>query len=69
MELAESEELYSNPQHPYTKSLLAAVPIPDPAIESEKMQRENEPLLTKYDFSNTTLVEVSPGHYVAQEIH
>ena len=69
VELAESEELYSNPQHPYTKSLLAAVPIPDPAIESEKMQRENEPTLTKYDFSNTTLVEVSPGHYVAQEIH
>ena len=36
VELAESEELYSNPQHPYTKSLLSAIPIPDPKIESKK---------------------------------
>ena len=36
VELAESEELYNNPQHPYTKSLLAAIPIPDPHIESKK---------------------------------
>ena len=36
VELAESEELYNNPQHPYTKSLLAAIPIPDPRIESRK---------------------------------
>ena len=36
VELAESEELYSNPQHPYTKSLLAAIPIPDPKVEAKK---------------------------------
>ncbi|PJH80098.1 hypothetical protein CV712_06310, partial [Streptococcus thermophilus] len=30
MEVAETEELYNNPIHPYTKSLLSAVPIPDP---------------------------------------
>ncbi|PJH81883.1 hypothetical protein CV713_10255, partial [Streptococcus thermophilus] len=29
MEVAETEELYNNPIHPYTKSLLSAVPIPD----------------------------------------
>ncbi len=69
VELAESEELYSNPKHPYTQSLLAAVPIPDPAIESQKMRKENETVLKKYDFSNTALVEVSPGHYVAETVN
>jgi oligopeptide transport system ATP-binding protein len=38
MELADNEELYLNPMHPYTQALLSAVPIPDPAIE-EKRQR------------------------------
>lgn len=33
MELAKSEELYSNPLHPYTKALLSAIPIPDPQIQ------------------------------------
>ncbi len=37
MELADRQELYDNPLHPYTKALLSAVPIPDPAVE---MRRE-----------------------------
>lgn len=36
VELASSDELYSNPQHPYTRALLSAIPIPDPAVESSK---------------------------------
>jgi len=39
VELAECDELYDNPLHPYTRALLAAVPIPDPTVES---QREHE---------------------------
>ena len=35
MELADRNELYENPLHPYTKALLSAVPIPDPAVESD----------------------------------
>jgi oligopeptide transport system ATP-binding protein len=35
IELAESEDLYENPKHPYTKALLSAVPIPDPDIKRE----------------------------------
>ncbi|NMB10878.1 MAG: ATP-binding cassette domain-containing protein [Firmicutes bacterium] len=36
VELADSRELYANPQHPYTKALLSAIPIPDPDIESQR---------------------------------
>lgn len=36
MELAESEELYQNPMHPYTKALLSAIPIPDPEIQRNR---------------------------------
>jgi len=36
MELAESDELYSNPVHPYTKALLSAIPIPNPEIQRNK---------------------------------
>lgn len=36
VETAETEELFSNPQHPYTKSLLSAIPIPDPIRERER---------------------------------
>jgi len=36
VELAECDELFDNPMHPYTQALLAAVPIPDPVIESRR---------------------------------
>ena len=37
VEIADAAELYSNPRHPYTKALLSAVPIPDPARRKERM--------------------------------
>lgn len=36
VELADSENLYSHPMHPYTQALLSAIPIPDPAVERER---------------------------------
>lgn len=36
-ELAESDELYENPMHPYTKALLSAIPIPDPDLQRSKI--------------------------------
>ncbi|MEH7176829.1 ABC transporter ATP-binding protein [Neobacillus vireti] len=63
IELAESEELYSNPLHPYTKSLLAAVPVPDPAVETNKLKQEM-PELPRFEFSQNALQEVKPGHFV-----
>jgi peptide/nickel transport system ATP-binding protein len=67
VELAESEELYANPLHDYTKTLLAAIPVPDPRIESKKKrvltEEQNEG--DKYDLEHSELVEVSKGHWVA----
>lgn len=67
VELAESEELYANPLHDYTKTLLAAIPVPDPRIESKKkrvlMDEQDEG--DKYNLEHSELVEVSKGHWVA----
>ncbi len=70
VELAESEELYNNPQHPYTKSLLAAIPIPDPRIESKKKRvlMEEQTTADRYQLENSDFVEVSKGHWVAVPI-
>lgn len=67
VELAESEELYANPQHEYTKSLLAAIPVPDPKLEARKKRElADDPAETvKYDVEHSKLVEVSEGHWVA----
>ena len=67
VELAESEELYSNPQHPYTKSLLAAIPIPDPKVESKKSRvlMEEQTEEDKYQLLQSEFVEISKGHWVA----
>ena len=36
VELAERDELFGNPLHPYTQALLAAVPVPDPSVEADR---------------------------------
>lgn len=67
VELAESEELYSNPLHAYTKSLLSAIPLPDP--KSEALKRR-DPLREfsgedLYNVERARLQEIVPGHWVA----
>ena len=49
VEVAETEELYNNPIHPYTKSLLSAVPIPDPILERKKVLKVYDP--NQHDYS------------------
>jgi peptide/nickel transport system ATP-binding protein len=67
VELAESEELYANPQHAYTKSLLSAIPIPDPKVEKLKKRvlMEEQTEEDKYQLKSSKLVEISTGHWVA----
>lgn len=72
VELAESEELYSNPQHAYTKALLSAIPVPDPAVEAKKKRhvvkettRENVEVEDRYNLEHSKWVEVTEGHWVA----
>lgn len=75
VELAESEELYANPLHPYTKSLLSAIPVPDPEVESSKKRIHlhdelGSPIYAageKTNDSDYELVEVSKGHFVAKQ--
>ncbi|WGU95695.1 ABC transporter ATP-binding protein [Paenibacillus dendritiformis] len=67
VELAESEELYANPQHAYTKSLLAAIPVPDPKVEAAKKRvlMEEQTEADIYLLDESELVEVAKGHWVA----
>ena len=64
MEVAETEELYNNPIHPYTKSLLSAVPIPDPILERKKVLKVYDPNQHDYSADKPEMAEVRPGHFV-----
>ena len=59
--LADAGEIYDHPLHPYSQSLLSAVPIPDPRREKNRKRIPYEP--GEYDPS-ATLREVLPGHWV-----
>ena len=64
VEVAETEELFRNPIHPYTRSLLSAVPIPDPILERQKTLIVYNPDQHDYSVDKPEMVEVKPGHYV-----
>ena len=70
MELADSTTLFSHAQHPYTKQLIAAVPIPDPKLEAQRQQdfrlrREQFELDIQKNSEPSQLNEVAPGHWVS----
>ncbi len=65
VELAPSDELFLNPLHPYTKSLLSAIPLPDPVYEKQRKRIVYNPL-AEHDYTEEgpTLREIKPGHFV-----
>jgi len=64
VELAEAEELFIHPFHPYTKALLSAVPIPDPEIEKKKKLLVYDPSMHDYSTDQPVWEEILPGHFV-----
>ena len=64
VELAETEELFAHPLHPYTRSLLSAVPVPDPIEEKKKRAIYYDPLSHDYSVHKPKWVEIRPGHYI-----
>lgn len=65
VELAPSDELFAHPLHPYTRSLLSAIPLPDPAYEKMRKRIVYNPL-AEHDYSvdKPVMREVEPGHFV-----
>lgn len=64
VEVAETEELFNNPIHPYTQSLLSAVPIPDPILERKKVLKVYDADQHDYSVDKPEMVEIRPGHFV-----
>lgn len=64
VELAETEKLFSNPIHPYTRTLLSAVPEPNPYKERDKIVEVYDPTQHRYDTHPPSFVEVEEGHFV-----
>lgn len=64
VELAETEKLFQNPLHPYTRSLLSAIPLPDPRKEREKVLEVYDPSCHDYSKDLPKWVEIEPDHFV-----
>ena len=65
VELAESEELFRHPLHPYTRALLSAIPQPDPIAERQKQLLVYDPSCHSYNETNQpSWEEICPGHFV-----
>ena len=62
VETADTKEIFANPLHPYTQSLLSAVPLPNPALERHRKLIPYE--ATAADYENRTLQDCGNGHFV-----
>jgi oligopeptide transport system ATP-binding protein len=65
VELSETEALFANPLHPYTRALLSAIPQPDPEIERHKQVLTYDPSTHDYNTDGPEWVEIEPGHFVS----
>ena len=64
VELAESEQLFAHPLHPYTRALLSAIPMPDPKSEKNKQLLVYDPSCHDYSVDKPVWHEIEPGHFI-----
>lgn len=64
VELADAEELYNNPLHPYTRSLMSAIPTPDPKSEKQRARFAYDPSLHDYTSDEPSMREIRPKHFI-----
>jgi len=64
VELAECEELFTHPLHPYTKALLSAVPYPNPDVERNKKLLTYDRSMHDYSVDKPVWTEIIPGHFI-----
>ena len=64
VEIADAEELFDYPLHPYTRSLISAIPIPDPQLEKNKVLFSYDPSVHDYSTDKPELVLIGHNHYV-----
>ena len=64
VEVAEAEELFDFPMHPYTRSLISAIPIPDPMLEKNKELFTYDPSVHDYSADKPEMVDIGHNHFV-----
>lgn len=66
VEIGDKDAIFNNPLHPYTKTLLESIPLPDPAYERTRVRRERYNPKEEHDYSveKPTLREIEPDHFV-----
>lgn len=64
VEVADATELFDFPLHPYTHSLISAIPIPDPKLEKNKILYTYDPSIHDYSEDKPELVDIGHGHLV-----
>lgn len=64
VEIAEADELFDYPLHPYTRSLISAIPIPDPKLEKNKVLFTYDPSVHDYSEDKPEMVDIGHGHFV-----
>jgi len=64
VEIAGAEELFDYPLHPYTHSLISAIPIPDPKLEKKKVLYTYDPSMHDYSTDKPELVCIGHDHYI-----
>jgi oligopeptide transport system ATP-binding protein len=64
VEVSYASDIYERPLHPYTKSLLSAIPEPNPLKEKRRVRHSYDPSIHDYSVEKPSMVEIYPGHFL-----